>query len=31
MTCIFRRQVSSSLETLVAIDEMIVMDIQADP
>ena len=31
MTCIFRRQVSSSLEALMAIDEMIVMGAQADP
>ena len=31
MTCIFRRQVSSSLEALMAMDEMIVMGVQADP
>ncbi len=31
MVCIFRRQVPSSLETLMPIDKMIVMDAQADP
>ena len=31
MACIFRRQVSSSPEVLLAIDEMIVMGVQADP
>ena len=31
MACIFRRQVSSSLGALMAIDEMIVMGAQADP
>ena len=31
MTCIFRRQLPSSLEVLMAIGKMIVMDAQADP
>ena len=31
MACIFRRQVSSSFEAQLAIDEMIVMGVQADP